>query len=139
MPKNLTIPAAIQNWPKVYDFLYEYFFNKSLHSKEIQKLIISCEEIFANVIHHSGIQKSENVEIAAQYDSLDKSAVLTFVYGGMRFDVAKACSAKLAKRDSLDKFGGMGLLMLKKFTDNIKYSYSNSTRKSTLVISKKIV
>lgn len=139
MSKNLTIPATIQNWPKIYDFLYEYFFNEGLHSREIQKLIVSCEEIFTNIVHHSGIQKSGDVEIAARYDALDKFAVLTFVYGGMQFDVAKACSAELAKCDSLDKFGGMGLLMLKKFTDDIKYSYSNSAKKSTLVISRKIV
>lgn len=139
MSKNLTILATIKNWPKIYDFLYEYFFNEGLQSREIQKLIVSCEEIFTNIVCHSGIQKFGEVEISAQYDALNKSAVLTFMYGGIQFDVAKACSAKLGKCDNLDKFGGLGLLILKKFTDDIKYSYSNYAKKNTLVISKKIV
>lgn len=136
MSKKLIISATIQNWSKIYDFLRNYFLNEGLHSRETRKLIVSCEEIFTNIVYHSGIQRSGDVKIAVQYDPLNKFAVLTFEYGGVQFDIAKACSAKLAKCDSLDKFGGMGLLILKKFTDDIKYSYSNE--KSTLVISKKI-
>lgn len=138
MKKSFMMSPQIQSWPKIYDFLCEYFYTQNLNKSDVFKLAVSCEEIFANIIHHSRMPDSKNVKIILDYEPNLKVATITFEYGGIEFNVEEACFGEFVKLDSTGEPGGMGLFILKKFADKIKYFYSDSEKKNILIITRKI-
>lgn len=137
MPKKLIITADIQNWNKIYEFITNYFKKSNLSQKNRFEIIVSSEEIFSNILHHSRTAVNDEIVVSVDFEPIAKMASVVFKYGGIEFNPLKISlpdvSVSLGKR----KIGGLGLLIVKNFTDDILYTYSDG--RNILKISKKII
>ena len=137
MPKKLIITADIQNWNKIYEFITNYFKKSNLSQKNRFEIIVSSEEIFSNILHHSRTAVNDEIVVSVDFEPIAKMASVVFKYGGIEFNPLKISlpdvSVSLGKR----KIGGLGLLIVKNFTDDILYTYSGG--RNILKISKKII
>lgn len=137
MPKKLIITADIQNWNKIYEFITNYFKKSNLSKKNRFEIIVSSEEIFSNILHHSRTAVNDEIVVSVDFEPIAKMASVVFKYGGIEFNPLKISlpdvSVSLGKR----KIGGLGLLIVKNFTDDILYTYSDG--RNILKISKKII
>ncbi len=136
MSKSIIISPEVKNWDKIYDFIYKYFRKNNLSQKSVFEILISSEEIFSNIIYHSCTETYDEVIISADYQILANTASVVFKYGGVEFNPLKNklpdVSLPLYKR----RLGGLGLLIVKNFTDGVTYTYSGG--KNILKISKKV-
>lgn len=137
MTKSLIVTADIQNWNKIYEFITKYFEKSGLSKKNIFGIVISSEEIFSNILHHSHAAVHDDISISADYQALAKTASIVFKYGGMEFNPLETHLPDVNVPPHKRKLGGLGLLIIKNFTDNIKYTYTGD--KNILEISKKII
>ena len=135
MAKRLTITPEIKNWAKIYEFITKYFKEIGLPRQDILEILISAEEIFSNIVHHSGAKTGDDVDVLADYQLFDKVAVIIFKYGGLKFNPLKVDLPDICVPFDKREFGGLGILIIKKFTDNVEYTYSEN--KNILKISKK--
>lgn len=137
MPKNLIITADIQNWNKIYEFITNYFKKSNLSKKNRFEIIISSEEIFSNILHHSRTTVNDEIVVSVDFEPIAKMASVVFKYGGIEFNPLKISLPDVSVSLSKRKMGGLGLLIVKNFTDDILYTYSDG--RNILKISKKII
>lgn len=137
MPKNLIITADIQNWNKIYEFITNYFKKSNLSKKNRFEIIISSEEIFSNILHHSRTAVNDEIVVSVDFEPIAKMASVVFKYGGIEFNPLKISLPDVSVSLSKRKMGGLGLLIVKNFTDDILYTYSGG--RNILKISKKII
>ncbi len=137
MSKSLIITAEVKNWDKIYAFITNYFKKSNLSKKNIFAIVISSEEIFSNILHHSCATTDDKIIISADCNPLEKTASVVFKYGGIEFNPLKTDLPDVSTPPSERKLGGLGLLILKNFADNIAYTYLDG--KNILKISKKII
>ncbi|MBR2578642.1 MAG: ATP-binding protein [Clostridia bacterium] len=105
--------------------------------KSIYKILISTEEIFSNILHHSCSESGDEIEISTDFDPLENIASVVFKYGGMEFNPLGKELPDISLPPYKRKLGGLGLLIVKKFADDVTYKYSGG--KNILEISKKII
>lgn len=137
MSKNILISPDVKNWSKIYVFIHQYFTQIGLSHKNVFGILISSEEIFSNVLRHSRATADEKIIISVNYEPLAKTASVVFKYGGVEFDPLKTELPDVSLPPGRRKPGGLGLLIVKNFTDDIVYTYSSG--KNILKIFKKIV
>lgn len=137
MPKNLIITADIQNWNKIYEFITNYFKKSNLSKKNRFEIIVSSEEIFSNILHHSRTAVNDEIVVSVDFEPIAKMASVVFKYGGIEFNPLKISLPDVSVSLSKRKMGGLGLLIVKNFTDDILYTYSGG--RNILKISKKII
>ena len=137
MPKNLIITADIQNWNKIYEFITNYFKKSNLSKKNRFEIIVSSEEIFSNILHHSRTAVNDEIVVSVDFEPIAKMASVVFKYGGIEFNPLKISLPDVSVSLSKRKMGGLGLLIVKNFTDDILYTYSDG--RNILKISKKII
>lgn len=136
MSKNLIITTEVKNWDRIYEFITKYFKKSGLSKKNIFKILISVEEIFSNILHHSRAELGDEIDISADFDALENTASVVFKYGGMRFNPLEVGLPDVRLPLHKRKLGGLGLLIVKNFTDDVKYTYIGG--KNVLKIYKKI-
>ncbi len=137
MPKKLIITADIQNWNKIYEFITNYFKKSNLSQKNRFEIIVSSEEIFSNILHHSCTAINDEIVVSVDFEPIAKMASVVFKYGGIEFNPLKISLPDVSVSLSKRKMGGLGLLIVKNFTDDILYTYSDG--RNILKISKKII
>lgn len=137
MSKSLIITTDVKNWDKIYEFITKYFKKNNLSKKSIYKILISTEEIFSNILHHSCSESGDEIEISTDFDPLENIASVVFKYGGMEFNPLGKELPDISLPPYKRKLGGLGLLIVKKFADDVTYKYSGG--KNILEISKKII
>ena len=137
MSKSLIVTADVQNWGKIYAFITNYFKKNNLSKKNIFAIVISSEEIFSNILHHSCTTTDDKIVASVDYDPLEKTASVVFKYGGIEFNPLETNLPDVRTPPSERKLGGLGLLIVKNFTDDIAYTYMGG--KNILKISKKII
>ena len=137
MPKNLIITADIQNWNKIYEFITNYFKKSNLSKKNRFEIIVSSEEIFSNIFLYSRTAVNDEILVSLDFEPIAKMASVVFKYGGIEFNPLKISLPDVSVSLSKRKMGGLGLLIVKNFTDDILYTYSDG--RNILKISKKII
>lgn len=137
MTKSLIISAELQNWSRIYSFISQYFLKYSISKKDILSITVASEEIFTNIVHHANIESGSKIEIYIDYIGSKRLMTLDFKYAGIKFNPSEAGTPDVKLSVNMRRPGGLGLLIVKKFTDSITYKYSCG--KNILKISKKVV
>ena len=137
MSKELIITIDVKNWNKIYEFITKYFKTNGLPIKSIFGILISSEEIFSNIVRHSHSEAREEVFISANYEYLEKTVSVVFKYGGVEFNPLNKESPDVSLPPYKRRLGGLGLLIVKNFTDKFTYKYSGG--KNIVEISKKVI
>lgn len=137
MKESLIISADLQNWGRIYDFITQYFLKYNVSKKSFFGMLVSAEEIFSNIIHHAKVADKSNIVICIDYEDADRLMTVDFNYGGIEFNPSEAEIPDVKVSLNERRMGGLGLLIVKRFTDSITYRYSCG--KNILQISKKAV
>ncbi|MDO4199232.1 MAG: ATP-binding protein [Clostridia bacterium] len=137
MSKKLIISSDVKNWNKIYEFINKYFTENNLPKKMIFGILVSSEEIFSNIIRHSRSKIHDEIIISVENNHSAKMVSLVFKYGGVEFNPIDADSPDVSVPLDKREIGGLGLVIVKNFIDDISYTYLEG--KNILKISKKVV
>ena len=130
--KELEIEALVENLPKVIAFVEEQLEAADCPMKIQMQIDIAVEEIFVNIAHYAYNPETGIAMVRVEVFPDTPSVDITFIDGGVPYD-------PLAKDDpdvtlSADKreIGGLGIFMVKKTMDDVKYEYLNGHNILTL-------
>ena len=131
---KLVIEAKNENLYQVMEFVDEFLDKHNCQMKAKTQIDLSIEEVFVNIANYAYIDNKGDCEIRLEYSN--NIAKFTFIDNGMPFDPL----AKADPDNSLDaddrQIGGLGIFLVKKNMDEVKYQYLDN--KNILTLTKKI-
>lgn len=133
---ELTILAVLENLNQVIAFVDAELEKLDCPLKAQMQLDVAVEELYVNIAHYAYAPGTGSATIRIEPDEAKRAVTVTFIDSGVPFD-------PLAKPDpdvslSVEKrpIGGLGIYMVKKSMDDIRYAYSDG--KNILSIVKKL-
>ncbi len=131
---NLEIKAEVENLDKVTAFIDEQLEAADCPMKAMMQIELAVEEIYVNIAHYAYAPNVGDALITV--DIVGDTALITFEDSGVPYDpLAKADPDINASLDDRT-IGGLGIFMVKKSMDDMRYSYQDG--KNILTLEKKL-
>ena len=97
---------------------------------------IAVEEIFVNLAHYAYGSEQGTATIRVEVGGDPLQVIITFIDQGVPYDPLKKEDPDISLSAEERQIGGLGIFMVKKSMDDVKYEYKDG--KNILTISKKI-
>lgn len=134
---EIVLEAKEKNLYTVLSFINERLDEISCPEAVKSQLNIAAEEIFVNIAKYAYGGESGKAVIKFSFDENEKTVALVFEDNGMPYNPLEKPDPDITMSAQERKIGGLGIFMVKKFTDSMEYTYENET--NILKIIKKIV
>ncbi len=115
-------------------FAEEEFEKAELPMKTIMTVNVAIEEVFVNIAHYAYKGSEGNMKFGIQID--DGLLTLKFTDWGVPFDPLKKSDPDITLSAEERQIGGLGIFMVKKTMDDVKYEYKDGM--NILTLEKKI-
>ncbi|MGN0339027.1 MAG: ATP-binding protein [Lachnospira sp.] len=131
----MTVAATKENWTVVMETIEEFLDSKNCPLRAKNQILISAEEVYVNIASYAYGNKTGKADIDFSYDEVTKIFSITFVDSGVPYNPLEKEDADITLSAEERQIGGLGILMVKKSMDDIRYEYSGG--KNHLVLIKK--
>lgn len=137
LENKLELDAEEDNLYTAINFVNEKL--DSIGSSEAVKsqIDIAVEEIFVNIAKYAYGDGKGKAVIKFLFDEDTKAVTLVFEDKGMAYNPLEKPDPDITLSAQEREIGGLGIFMVKNFTDSMEYSYENET--NILKITKKII
>lgn len=135
-PAELTLPATVDNLPRVTDFISGRLSAAGVRPKFVTQLELAAEEIFVNIANYAYTPYTGNATVRVAFNGPAEgpdSAEITFIDSGKPYDPLKKDDPDVTLSAGERKIGGLGIFMAKKVTDDIRYEYVSGQNILTLI------
>ena len=112
--------AEIMQAEKMFEDINTVMKQHQVPASTIDQIDVCAEEIFSNICIHGQVM-DEDVRLILEIT--EKQISLTFFDKGKKFDPFKRVDPDIHLSAKERPIGGLGLFMVKKIMDNVKYSY----------------
>lgn len=131
------LSSSLEEWAQVDRRIEDELTEKGHSSKFVVSLMLAMDEIFANISMYAYPDEKGKVLIESSYETKDncRYAKISFVDYGVRFNPLEKDINPNVQETTASKreIGGLGIFLIKKNVDEIKYSYSNYANKLELI------
>ena len=129
---ELKFDAVIENVPKVVDWVEEQLETYDCPLKAQMQISVSIDEIFTNIASYA--YENGVGQATVRLDVLENPTrvQLTFVDGGKPFDPLTREDPDVTLSVEERQIGGLGIFLVKKMMDDVRYEYRNSENILTL-------
>ena len=122
--EEITIPAQMPYLRQVRDFIEEIGTRFNFEQKVINSFKLVVDEACTNIIRH-GYRDIKNGQIAVRAIVRRLSLTIVLIDNGKSFDPRQVQDPDLQKYVSIGKKGGLGIFMMRKLMDDIKYNVTH--------------
>lgn len=129
---SMTVDVSLKNIPRLTDFVENTMRARGASSAIVIKMNVALDEIYSNIVKFSGATYAK-ITCGVEGDS----AFLRFEDDGIPYDPLKKEDADITLSAKERKIGGLGILMVKKSMDMVKYSYKDC--RNVLTLTKKLI
>ena len=133
---ELTLQASLEKLDEVLAFVEENMEKNECPMKVLMQVQIAVEEIFVNIAHYAYDSGQGMATIRVEVGGDPLQVIITFIDQGVPYDPLKKEDPDVTLSAEERKIGGLGIFMVKKSMDDVKYEYADG--KNILTISKKI-
>jgi anti-sigma regulatory factor (Ser/Thr protein kinase) len=120
MPKTQA-PAKLENLVILQKFITDFAGTQGFSVKRIFEIELACEEALVNIINYAYSNENRgNVEINCTVDQKG-DCIIELIDNGPPFDLRLLPDPDINENITERRIGGMGTLLIKKFSDEIKY------------------
>ncbi len=130
--KQQTFLAGLKDLHSMLSFISSYAKDENMDQKSIRELELAAEEAIVNIIYHAYKQKGGNVQI--ELDKKENQIEVTIIDQGPEFNPILQ-KEEQSKRNE-NKMGGLGIILMCSYVDDIKYQRENY---SNILILKKSI
>lgn len=130
---TLRVMAADENLQEVIDFVEEHLENMEASMKATMQVDISVEEIFVNIAHYAYAPEVGEAVIEVEEDTEKGEISITFRDRGIPYNPIAKEDPDLSLSAEEREIGGLGIFMVKKNMDYMKYEYSDGQNILTIV------
>ena len=133
---ELTLQASVEKLDEVLAFVEENLEKNECPMKVLMQVQIAVEEIFVNIAHYAYDFGPGTATIRVEVGGDPLQVIITFIDQGIPYDPLKKEDPDVTLSAEERKIGGLGIFMVKKSMDDVKYEYTDG--KNILTICKKI-
>lgn len=132
--KELTMSADRKNIPAVIEFVNRELDALDCSMKTEARIDIAIDEIYSNIVKYG--YEEEGREVTVSFDVSEEPLVMTlcFLDEGKPFNPLESRDPDTTLSAKERKIGGLGIFMVKKTMDDIRYEYRDG--KNILTIRK---
>jgi anti-sigma regulatory factor (Ser/Thr protein kinase) len=132
--KRLTVDASTENLPKVLEFIDTELEATGASMKTQYQLDLAVEEIYVNIANYAYAPNSGNVAILFDVYGEPPLVEIQFIDEGNPFNPLDNPEPDITLTADERNIGGLGVLMVKKSMDSVKYRFEDN--KNILTIQK---
>ena len=132
--KELIIDALTENLDAVIAFVTEQLEAVACSMKAQMQIEVAVEELFVNIAHYAYAPDTGSATIRTEITA--DTAEITFIDSGVQYDPLAKPDPDVSLPASERQIGGLGIFMVKKSMDDMRYEYRD--RKNILTIVKKL-
>ena len=121
----------ISSLSKIYEFIESFISEEQLSQELIAPLNLVVEELFTNMVKYSSNNK--NSILLELKRNIDQIIIILTDFDVERFDIRQAIKYDMHQSVGKRPIGKVGLHLVKKYVDEIDYSYRKRTSKITLI------
>ena len=134
--ERIEVQATKENLLEVAAFVEGYLEQLDCPMKAMMQINIAVEEIYINIASYAYGDKPGMAEIEIEHNKADNSVDITFKDSGVPYDPLAKEDPDVTLSAEERAIGGLGIYMVKKSMDDMKYRYEDG--KNILTITKKL-
>jgi len=121
---NIKLPAKLENLGRWMDAVSECAREQGFDEKKIGKIELAVEEALVNICNYSYHEDPGNAEVSCKQDN--SRFIIEIVDSGIPFDMTSLPAPDLTSSFEKRKIGGLGIFLIKKMVDEVKYRREGS-------------
>lgn len=130
---ELTVDAEIYKIETVISFLEENLAELYCPYKILMKLEIVAEEIFVNIANYAYTEKGKGIATIIFESDVPGEVKLTFIDYGVPYNPLNKENPDITLPEDQRPIGGLGIFMVKKNVDDIRYEYDKGRNILTII------
>ena len=131
--KDITVEAKVDNLRVINGFLEEQLEASDFDFTSITQMGVIADEICANIVHYAYPGKNDGMlKVGYSFNYATDEAEITFTDSGVPFNPLNAPEPDIENAEEREE-GGLGLFLVKKFSDKVIYKYSNNQNILTII------
>jgi len=134
--KELSLEATVEHIETVTEFVDNELDNLGCSPKIKMQINIAIDELFGNIAHYAYQPGKGDAIVRIEVEKDPLSVVITFIDEGIPFDPLEKGDPDINASAEDRAIGGLGIFMVKKTMDGIKYVYEDG--KNILQIKKQL-
>ena len=123
--KEITVDATIENMDTVTAFVDDFLDQIACPMKSRIQINIVIDEIFGNICHYAYKDSVGTVTVRVESGNTPKAVFLTFTDNGIPYNPLETEDPDITLSSEERKIGGLGIDLVKKNMDEMKYEYLN--------------
>lgn len=131
----ITLEASLKNLEMISSFLHKWAEKASLSTHSENELLLAVEEVYVNIVEYAYPESLGKVTIDCRID--EDSLILKIKDEGIPFNPLQLPEPLFVSCLKERKVGGLGVFLMRRFVDNVKYEKQGKYNVLTLVKSKK--
>ena len=132
--KELTLPAAKENIPAVIDFVNRELKSVGCPMKTEAQIDIAIDELYSNIANYGYDGENGRVLVRLETEIRPRAVTISFIDEGRPFNPLEREDPDVSLSARERKIGGLGIFMVKKSMDDVRYEYRDG--KNILTIRK---
>ena len=129
---ELTIAATVENIDTVTDFVGEQLEAFDCPMKAQMQINIAIDELFGNIAHYAYNPETGDATVRVEVIEDPLAVVITFIDQGIPYDPLKQADPNITLSAEEREIGGLGIFIVKKFMDHIRYEYRGGQNELTM-------
>lgn len=121
--KELELEALTDNLPQVLSFIDEQLEAADCPMKIQMQIDIAVEEIFVNIAHYAYNPEIGTAKVRVEVQGEPPAVDITFIDNGVPYDPLAKSDPDVTLSAEERQIGGLGIFMVKKSMDDVKYEY----------------
>jgi serine/threonine-protein kinase RsbW len=132
LKNELVIPSSTNYLADVRNFVEMNGLTIGLEQKTISHISLAVDEACTNIIKHA-YNNSDKNEILIKINTSEKSFKITLIDTGEHFNPELIAEPDIEASQKKKKGGGLGMFLMKKLMDEVKYNVSNNKNELLLI------
>ena len=133
---KLKLPARVANLESLLSFVTLCAEKSGFSENRLLEIKLAAEEALVNIINYAYGEKEGAVEVGCRMDGED-SFIIEITDTGVPFDIRSVSEPDLTADISERKIGGLGVFLVKKMVDTLKYRHEGENNILSLIIHKR--
>ena len=122
---EITIDATVENLEKVIEFIDDHLIKVGCSQKIKTEIDIAVDELFSNIANYAYRQNVGKATVKIELSDEPNEVIITFEDSGKPYNPLDKEDPDVTLPLEKRKIGGLGIYMVKKSMDDIKYEYKN--------------
>jgi len=132
---RVVLPAKMENLEALLSFVAQCAGEAGFDPKKISEMEIAAEEALVNVFHYAYEVQAGNIEVACGLEDSEKF-VIELADSGVPFDPLSRAEPDISTGVTDREIGGLGILLIRKLMDDVRYRRASEKNILTLVMRK---